>query len=377
MKIMLILILIITLTYAMTGCGNGNDIFVSKEQFGETNEGESVDIYTLTNTQGAQARITNYGAIVQSLLIPDRDNNFQDIVLGFETLEEHIEDDSFFGAIVGRFGNRIAGGKFTLNGTEYQLTLNEGNNHLHGGSKGFFKRVWDAEPFRGDLGPALKLTYHSPHMEEGYPGNLTIEVVYTLTEENELRIDYTATTDQPTIINPTHHSYFNLTGDLTRSIEEHVLTIDADAYTPTDEELIPTGELKNVKNTPMDFRQPERIGTRIDDDYEQLQIAGGYDHNWALNNFDGSVRKVASLYDPDSGRLMEIITNEPGLQFYSGNFLDGTKTGKDGVRYEYRTGLCLETQHFPNAPNIDHFHSVTLNPDETYRQTTIYKFSTR
>jgi len=360
----------------MTGCNNGNDLFFSKESFGETNEGEHVNIYTLTNLQGAQARITNYGAIVQSLLIPDRDNNFEDVVLGFETLEEYIEDDSFFGAIVGRFGNRIAGGKFTLNGTEYQLTLNEGNNHLHGG-KGFFKRVWDAEQVRSELGPALKLTYHSPHMEEGYPGNLTIEVTYTLTEENDLRIDYTATTDQPTIINPTHHSYFNLSGDLTQSIIDHELMIDANGYTPTDDELIPTGEIESVDNTPMDFRQPTPIGARIDDDYEQLQIAGGYDHNWVLNNFDGSVRKVASLYDPASGRFMEIHTDEPGLQFYSGNFLDGTKTGKDGITYNYRTGLCLEAQHFPNAPNIEHFPSVTLRPDETYRQTTIYKFSVR
>jgi aldose 1-epimerase len=372
----LIIVSLLVIATFIAGCGNGAGHTIEKEQFGITDQGEQIDIYTLTNTLGTQARIMKYGAIVQSLLLPDRDNNFQDIVLGYDSLEDYVADDAFIGATVGRFGNRIAGGKFTLNGTEYQLTLNEGNNHLHGGN-GLHKRVWDAQEAESDLGPALKLTYHSPHMEDGYPGNLTIEVVYTLTNQNELRIDYTAVTDQKTIINPTHHSYFNLTGDLTRSIEDHELMIDADAYTPVNNELIPTGELKNVANTPMDFLQPTRIGARIDDDYEQLRIAGGYDHNWALNYYDGSVRKVASLYDSESGRFMEILTNEPGLQFYSGNFLDGTKTGKEGVVYNFRTGLCLETQHFPNAPNIDHFHPVTLNVNETYRQTTIYKFSIR
>jgi aldose 1-epimerase len=367
---------LLSVMFLMYACGKKVDDTIQKEHFGITNEGESVDIYTLTNIRGARVRITNYGAIVQSLTVPDRHNNFEDVVLGYETLDGYIQDDAFFGAIVGRYGNRIAGGRFTLNGTEYQLTLNEGNNHLHGGN-GFFKRVWSAEEVESELGPALKLTYHSPHLEEGYPGNLTIEVLYTLTDQNELRIDYTAVTDQKTIINPTHHSYFNLSGDLTRPITDHELMIDAGAYTPVNNELIPTGELRGVVNTPMDFLQPTKIGARIDDDYEQLRIGGGYDHNWVLNNFDRSVRKVGSLYEPESGRLMEIYTTEPGLQFYSGNFLDGTKTGKESVVYNHRTGLCLEAQHFPNAPNIEHFHPVTLNPGETYRQTTIYKFSVR
>lgn len=361
------------LTYA---CSNKVDSTIHKEFFGTTNAGESVNIYTLTNIHGTQVRITNFGATVQSLMVPDRNNNFEDVVLGFDSLSDYVEDDSFFGAIVGRFGNRIEGGRFSLNGVEYQLTLNDGNNHLHGGN-GFFKRLWEPEVVSSELGPALKLTYHSPDMEEGYPGNLTIEVIYTLTNENELRIDYTAVTDQKTIINPTHHSYFNLSGDFTRPIVDHELMILADAYTPVNDELIPTGEIRPVTDTPMNFLQPTKIGQRIDDEYDQLRIARGYDHNWVLNNFTGSVRKVATLYEAVSGRYMEVFTNQPGLQFYSGNFLDGTRIGKGGISLNFRSGLCLEAQHFPNSPNIEHFPSVVLQPDETYRQTTIYKFSVK
>jgi aldose 1-epimerase len=372
-----IMILFVLTVLLVTGCSTDGERYFIEENYGVTNEGRTVEIYTLSNAHNARVRITNYGAIVQSLYIPDRNNQLEDIVLGYDTLEEYLKDTSFFGAIVGRFGNRIAEGKFSLNGEEYQLTQNEGNNHLHGGTNGFFSRVWEAEKVHSDLGPALQLTYFSPDMEEGYPGNLTITVIYTLTNNNELRIDYSATTDKRTIINPTHHSYFNLSGDFSKPILGHELTIDAETYTPIDANFIPTGELKPVADTPMDFRDAMQIGARINDEYNQLNFAGGYDHNWVLNDFDGTVRKIAELFDPESGRTMEVHTDQPGLQFYSGNFLDGTITGKDGVIYRHRTGLCLETQFFPNSPNEESFPSVVLNPGETYRQTTIYAFSVR
>jgi aldose 1-epimerase len=372
-----IITLFVLTVLLVSGCSTDVERSFTEENYGVTNEGRTVEIYTLSNAHNARVRITNYGAIVQSLYVPDRNDQLEDIVLGYDTLEEYLKDTSFFGAIVGRFGNRIAGGKFSLNGEDYQLSQNEGNNHLHGGTNGFFRKVWEAEKVHSDLGPALQLTYLSPDMEEGYPGNLTITVIYTLTDNNELRIDYTATTDKRTIINPTHHSYFNLSGDFNIPILDHELTIDADTYTPIDADFIPTGELKPVADTPMDFRNAIQIGTRINDEYDQLKFAGGYDHNWVLNNFDGTVRKVAELFDPGSGRTMEVYTDQPGLQFYSGNFLDGTIIGKGGILYRHRTGLCLETQFFPNSPNEESFPSVVLNPGETYRQTTIYRFTVR
>ena len=366
------------LLFLLIGCNEKveTNFPIQKEKFGEVN-GMPVEIYTLTNDRGAMVRITNYGAIVQSLFVPDRNNKFEDVVLGYDSLSGYLRVNPYFGAIVGRYGNRIGKGKFTLDGKTYQLSINDGENHLHGGINGFDKKVWKAEEVKSDLGPALKLTYFSPDMEEGYPGNLTLNVTYTLTNDNELRIDYSATTDKKTILNPTHHSYFNLTGSASNTILDHKLMIDADKFTPVDNELITTGELSDVAGTPFDFREPTSIGSRINDDNQQLKFGRGYDHNWVLNNYDGSVHKVASLYDSTSGRFMELYTDQPGLQFYSGNFLDGSIKGKNGVVYNYRSGLCLEAQHFPDSPNKRNFYSVVLNPGEVYKQTTIYKFSVK
>ena len=350
---------------------------IQKKQFG-TIDGKPVEVYTLTNEKGAKVRITNYGAIVVSLLIPDRNGNLADIVTGYDSLSGYANDRSFFGAIVGRYGNRIGKGKFTLDGKEYQLTVNDGENHLHGGNVGFYKALWTAETIENDGVQSLKLTYVSPDGEEGYPGTVNASVTYTLTDDNELRIDYEGTTDKPTIFNPTHHSYFNLSGDFRKTILDHELMIEADSITPVDQTLITTGKLEPVENSPMDFRKPTKIGLHLNDASDQLNYGQGYDHNWVLNNYiKGTVRKVASLYDSSSGRLMEVLTDQPGLQFYSGNFLNGTIKGKGGIIYQHRTALCLEAQHYPDSPNKPDFPSVTLRPGETYRQTTIYKFLTK
>lgn len=336
-----------------------------------------MNIFTLKNSKGAEARITNYGAIIQSLNMPDRDGKYEDIVLGFDSIDQYIRRNPFFGAIVGRYGNRIKKGSFVLDGKPYQLTINDGKNSLHGGTEGFDKKFWNVEEIKSNLGSALKLTLTSPDGDQGYPGNLTLTVIYTLTNNNELRIDYHAATDKTTILNPTHHSYFNLTGNPDNSILNNLLMINADEFIPVDGESIPTGELKSVANTPMDFRKPAKIGLRINEDNEQLKNGKGYDHNFVLNDYTGKVRFVASVYDPYSGRFMEVLTDQPGLQFYSGNFLDGTLTGKGGIVYKHRCGLCLEAQHFPDAPNKKNFPPVILKPGEVYNQTTIYKFSTK
>lgn len=372
-------ILILLLLFLLAaGCNNkGNKSSVVKERFGQV-DGKEIDIYTLTNENDARVKVINYGAIVVSLKVPDRDGNFADVVTGYDSLSDYINDNSFFGAIVGRYGNRIAKGKFQLDGNEYQLTINDGENHLHGGTTGFYKAIWDAETVESETGPSVKLSLVSPDGDEGYPGTVTISVTYTLTNNNELRIDYEGTTDKPTILNPTHHSYFNLSGDFNNTILDQELFIDADSFTPVDSVLIPTGEFSPVENTPMDFRKPTEIGQRINDDYLQLKYGRGYDHNWVLNNYKkGVVRKVASLYNRRSGRLMEVLTDQPGLQFYSGNFLNGTIVGKGGIVYKHRTALCLETQHYPDSPNKPEFPSVVLRPGEVYKQTTIYKFSVK
>ena len=315
--------------------------------------------YTLANDLGFEVCISTYGGAITSLKTPDRHGNFGDIVLGFDTLDEYVRNPRYFGALIGRHANRIAGGKFSLNGVEYRLTKNDGANHLHGGFKGFDKRVWSA---RQD-GNTLHLSYFSKDGEEGYPGNLTALVDYTLLD-NELRIDYRATTDRDTIVNLTNHSYFNLRGEGT--ILDHELTLNADSFTPVSEDLIPTGEIRSVEGTPMDFRKPKAIGSHIPD----VQ----YDHNFVLNDWDGLPRLVARLYESISGRVLEILTTEPGMQFYSGNFLDGSMVGKNGVVYEKYTGLCLEPQHFPDAPNHPNFPSTVLRPGEEYNQTTIFRF---
>ena len=352
-------------------------VMIPKELFGKLTTGEEVYLYTLTNNSGMKAKIINYGAVVVSLTVPDKSGKLEDVVFGFDDLKGYVDDNSFIGTIVGRYGNRINKSKITIDGTEYQLTANEGENQLHGGPKGFFKVLWKAEPIVSDSIQALKLSYHSPDGEQGYPGNLDIEVTYTLTNNNELKIDYSAAADKPTVLNPTNHSYFNLSGKLEETILEDVLQLDADYITPVNKSLIPTGELMKVENTPFDFRMPRKIGERINDNNEQLKLGGGYDHNWVLNRYDGTVRKVGELYNSSSGRLMEIHTDQPGIQFYSGNFINGTLKGKNGIIYKYRTALCLETQHYPDSPNHPEFPATRLNPGEKYKQTTMYKFLTK
>lgn len=346
---------------------------VKKELFGTLQNGEKIYSYTLNNN-GMSATIINYGATVVKLKVPDRNGKTEDVILGYDSLSSYVKGSSYFGGIVGRFGNRIAKGKFTLDGKEYQLPINNGVNSLHGGTIGFNKRVWDAKELSG---PALQLTYVSPDGEEGYPGTLTLTVTYSLTNENGLKIDYKATTDKPTVLNPTNHCYFNLSGNPNNTILNDVLMINADKFTPVDSTLIPTGQLEDVANTPMDFRKPIEIGKRINDDFQQLKYAGGYDHNWVLNNYNGSVREAVTLHNSVSGIFLKVLTDQPGVQFYSGNFLDGKDRGKDGIYYKFRTGLCLECQHFPDSPNEKNFPSVVLRPGETYTQTTIYEFSVK
>jgi aldose 1-epimerase len=350
---------------------------VTETPFGALEDGGKVTLYTLTNASGAEVKIINYGAIVVSLTVPDRQGKPRDVVLGYDDLAGYVKDKDFFGATVGRYGNRIAAGKFTLDGKSYQLDVNNGPNHLHGGAHGFYKKLWKAEPIKGKDGPGVKLTYVSKDGEEGYPGAVTLIVTYTLTRENGLRIDYRGTTDKPTILNPTHHSYFNLSGDPTRTILDEELTIDADKTTPVGAGLIPTGKLADVAGTPMDFRKATKIGARVDAKDAQLDLGKGYDHNWALTHPNKKMRKAAELYDPTSGIVMQVVTDQPGLQFYSGNFLNGTIHGKKGIAYKHRTALCLEAQLFPDAPNHPNFPSAVLRPGQHYTQTTVYQFSTR
>jgi aldose 1-epimerase len=348
-----------------------------KESFGKTREGQAVELYTLTNRNGVEAKITTYGGTVVSLKVPDRAGKLEDVVLGFDDLEGYQKSTAYFGAIIGRYGNRIAKGRFTLSGVEYRLATNNGENHLHGGVRGFDKVVWNARPLKAANGPALELTYLSKDGEEGYPGNLSVRVVYTLTDKNELRIDYSATTDKDTVVNLTHHSYFNLAGHGNGDILGHQLLINADRFTPTDAGAIPTGELRAVKGTPFDFTRATAIGARIGEDEEQLKLGKGYDHNWVVNGRAGLLRQAAKVVEPTTGRVMEVWTTEPGMQFYTGNYLDGGDVGKGGKVYKHRYGFCLETQHFPDAPNRSSFPSTTLRKGGRYRTTTIYIFSAR
>jgi aldose 1-epimerase len=350
---------------------------VKKDSFGEV-EGRPVDIYTLTNSRGMEARITNYGGIVVSLKVPDKNGKFDDVVLGAETVDGYLGPaNAYLGAIIGRYGNRIAKGRLTLVGKEYKLATNNGENHLHGGIKGFDKVIWKARPFQGKAGPAVELTYVSPDGEEGYPGRLSTRVVYTLTNNNELRIDYFATTDKETIVNLTNHSYFNLAGQGNGPILDHQVMINADRFTPVDQTLIPIGELRAVKGTPFDFSTLTAIGARIDQDDEQLKFGNGYDHNFVLRGQPGTLRTAAKAYEPTTGRAMEVLTTEPGMQFYTGNFLDGSIKGKNGKVYNGRFGFCFETQHYPDSPNKPSFPSTVLKKGQTYRTTTVYRFSTQ
>ncbi len=345
---------------------------IKKEPFGQIAEGTPVELYTLTNDHGLEVSIINYGGIIVSLKIPDRAGKVGEVTLGFDSLEGYLEKSPYFGCIVGRFANRIARGRFTLEGVEYTLAQNNGPNSLHGGLQGFDKVVWEAEPFENEAGVGLTLKYLSPDGEEGYPGNLSVTVIYTLTNDNELKIDYTAATDQPTVLNLTNHTYFNLAGG--GDILGHKLMLNADKFTPIDETLIPTGELRPVEGTPLDFRQATPIGARIEQADEQLRLAGGYDHNFVLDNLAGELILAARVVEPTSDRVLEVYTTEPGIQFYSGNFLDGTITGKGGRVYHKRTGFCLETQHYPDSPNQPDFPSTVLKHGEEYQQMTIFKF---
>lgn len=342
-----------------------------------TSGGEEVWIYTLTNRKGMRVEIMTYGATVVSMTAPDRKGKYEDVVCGFDDLTSYKLKSPYFGCIVGRYGNRIAKGKFSLGGKQYKLAINNGPNSLHGGKWGFDKRIWKVGPQDRSMIPRLRLSYTSKHLEEGYPGNLTVNVIYTLGEDDSLRIDYSVTTDRDTVQNITNHTYFNLAGTDARDNLDHELQIDADRFTPVDSTLIPTGELRPVEGTPFDFRQPTPIGARIDRDDEQLKFGGGYDHNWVLNGKWGTLRHAGRVFEPNSGRVMDFETTEPGVQFYSGNFLDGTLIGKDNKMYPHRYAFCLETQHFPDSPNHPGFPSTMLKKGQTYKSTTIYRFSAR
>jgi aldose 1-epimerase len=347
-------------------------VLLNKANFEAGHNGKQVQLYTLRNSNGLAAQITNYGGKVVNLWTPDKNGNFGDIVLGFETIDEYFKtSEIYFGSLIGRYGNRIGGGTFSINDTVYTLAQNNNGNALHGGINGYNNVVWDASQVDNQT---LELTYFSPDKEEGYPGNLNVKVVYTLTDDNELKIEYRATTDKTTPVNLTHHSFFNLKGAGEGDVNDHIVQINADAYTPVDDGLIPTGEIAPVEGTPMDFRKPTAIGERVDDDFEQLKFGNGYDHNWVLNQAGGGLTFAAKVVEPGSGRTMEVYTSEPGIQFYGGNFLDGTVTGKGGKVYGFRSALCLETQHFPDSPNKPGFPSTLLVPGEEYYSICVYKF---
>jgi len=350
---------------------------IEKHPYGKTLDGTPVDEYVLTNANKMEVGILTYGGIIASIKVPDRDGTFDNVVLGFSKLDDYLTRNPFFGPITGRYANRIAKARFTLDGKEYTLAANNGPNALHGGRRGFDKQVWTAKEAKAENGVAIELSYVSPDGQEGYPGTLHVAVVYTVTEANELRIDYTATTDKPTVVNLTSHSYFNLAGNGSGSILDHDLTINADRFTPVDETLIPTGELAPVAGTPFDFRQPHRVGERIRDAHQQVIYGRGYDHNWVLNRpSPGALTLAARLHDPKTGRILEVFTTEPGVQLYTGNFLDGTLLGSSRTIYRQSDGLCLETQHFPDSPNKPDFPSTVLRPGETYRTTTTHRFLT-
>ena len=348
---------------------------IDKIQFGETMDGTGVDQFILSNNNGMEVRIITYGGVITSWTAPDKNGDYKDIVLGYNTIAEYEAETPYFGALIGRYGNRIAKGKFSLDNQEYTLAVNNGVNHLHGGLKGFDKVVWDAKTIVSDSTVSLELSYLSKDMEEGYPGNLETKVTYTLNNKDELSVNYEATTDKPTIVNLTQHSYFNLTADFNQDILGHELVINADSFLPVDNTLIPTGEFRDVTGTPFDFKTSKAIGTHIDNENIQLKNGLGYDHCWVLNDQDTGVRFVASAYEPVSGRLLEVFSDEPGIQFYSGNFLDGTLTSKNNGVYQHRTGFCLETQHYPDSPNQKNFPSVRLNPGEKYNSKTVFRLA--
>jgi aldose 1-epimerase len=377
-KIIAFSIFSLTILFASSQSNKKDQAMVEKKSFGKLVDGTEVFSYTLKNAKGMEAKIITYGAAVVSLTAPDRKGKFADVVLGYDNIEGYVADKTFFGATIGRYGNRIGKGKFKLEGKDYQVSINDGENSLHGGTHGFNKKVWTV---LGDEstnnGSSLTLKYISKDGEEGFPGKVELTVVYKLTNENELEINYSATTDKTTILNPTNHSYFNLSGDPNNTILDNELMIKADNFTPVDSKLITTGEILPVANTPMDFRKPKKIGKDIGADFQQLKFGGGFDHNWVLNKHKKGVSECATVYEPVSGRFMEVLTDQPGVQFYCGNFLDGMVKGKNGIAYKKRTGLCLEAQCYPDSPNKPKWPTVELKPGQVYHQTTIYKFSAK
>jgi aldose 1-epimerase len=345
---------------------------IAQKTFGQMPDGRNVELYTLANDHGLEARIMNYGGTLVSLRAPDRNGIHADVVLGFDEFGPYLSQHPYFGSLIGRYANRIAAASFTIDGKTYRLSANDGRNHLHGGRIGFDKILWNAEPAESPDGPQLVLSHFSRAGEEGYPGNLSVRVTYTLTAQNELSLDYSASTDHATVINLTHHSYFNLAGAGT--IHDHLLRLAAERYLPVVPELIPLGEQRSVQGTPFDFTVPRSIGSAISADEAQLQLAGGYDHCWVLTQQSGACALAAELYEPISGRALTVFTTQPGIQVYSGNFLDGSIQGKQGARYQRYSGLCLETQHFPDSPNLPSFPTTVLRPGETYREITAYRF---
>ena len=351
---------------------------MEKKVFGTTADGKTADLYTLKNKNGMQVSITNFGATVVSIVVPDKAGKMADVALGYDDLAGYELNKNYLGVLVGRYGNRIAHGKFSIDGTEYTLAKNNGDNSLHGGIKGFNKAMWEAKDVSKGGEAAVEMKYVSKDGEEGYPGNLSVTVVYTLTNKNELKIDYSATTDKKTVVNLTNHTYFNLAGQGNGDILKQELMINADTFTPVDSGLIPTGELKKVEGTPFDFRKPTAIGARIDGNDEQIKLGGGYDHNFVLSRKAATGLSLAArVSDAVSGRTMEVWTTEPGVQFYTGNFLDGSFKGKGGIAYQKRTAFCLETQHFPDSPNHPSFPTTLLKPGEKYHTTTVYKFEAK
>ncbi len=358
----------------MVSCGNNKTKeMVTTQSFGSF-DGKDVSLFTLTNKKGDVLKLSNYGAVIIEIIVPDRNGTKENVTLGYDNLDGYVNGDPYFGKVVGQFANRIAKGRFSIDSSEYTLAINNGPNALHGGPTGWHSRVWDAEVLKNTDFPTVRFTYNKPDMEEGFPGNVVAEVVYTWTDNDEIILDYKVTTDKKTVVNITNHAYFNLHGAGVGDILDHEAVIRASSFTPVDSTLIPTGEIWPVEGTPFDFLTPHLIGERIGMDYDQLKLGGGYDHNFVLDNAE---EVDALVYDPSTGRVLEVLTDQPGVQLYTGNFLDGTQTGHGGKIYNYRSGFCLETQHFPDSPNQAAFPSVILMPEEPFLSSTTFRFSVR
>jgi len=360
--------------FGMISCGNNKTKeMVTTQSFGSF-DGKDVSLYTLTNKKGDVLKLSNYGAVIVEIIVPDRNGKKENVTLGYDNFDGYVNGDPYFGKVVGQYANRIAKGRFSLDGVDYTLAINNAPNALHGGPTGWHSRVWDAQVLKNTDFPAIRFTYNKPDMEEGFPGNVVAEVVYTWTDNDEIILDYKVTTDKKTVVNITNHAYFNLHGAGVGDILDHEAVIKASSFTPVDSTLIPTGEIRPVEGTPFDFRTPHLVGERIGADYDQLKLGRGYDHNFVLDNAE---EVDATVYDPSTGRVLEVLTDQPGVQLYTGNFLDGTQTGHGGKVYNYRSGFCLETQHFPDSPNQAAFPSVILMPEEPFLSSTTFRFSVK